>query len=67
MRHELRSLFTHYLSRERLRAQGIFDPEAVNGLLEAHLSGKALKTNQLWGLFVFQLWYERMGKRLTHA
>lgn len=64
MKTDLKPLFCEYLSAERLRRQEIFDPLQVNEMLSAHLSGKVRRTNQLWGLLVFQLWYERMHRRL---
>ncbi len=60
MKNELKPMFEAYFEPERLRRQALFDPQEINALFEAHLSGKVRKTNQLWALFVFQLWYERM-------
>ena len=65
MKNELRPMFEHYLAPERLRRQAIFNPQQVSNLFEGHLGGKVRKTNQLWALFVFQLWYEKMERRLT--
>jgi len=65
MRHELQPLFSRYLSPERLNRQGVFSADTVGRLFEEHLSGRIVRTNQVWGLFVFQLWYEKMGGRLT--
>ncbi len=65
MKQELRSMFEHYFAPQRLDRQGFFDSQQVNFLFQEHLSGKVRKTNQLWGLLVFQLWYEKMEKRLT--
>jgi len=56
MREELRPLFEDYLSSQRLDRQAIFDSQKVNALFQEHLSGRVRKTNQLWGLLVFQLW-----------
>jgi len=65
MREELRPMFEDYLSPQRLDRQAIFDSQKVNALFQEHLSGRVRKTNQLWGLLVFQLWYEKMERRLT--
>ena len=65
MKNELRPLFEDYFAPGRLRRQGIFDSKRFGELFQAHLSGKVRKNDQLWGLFVFQLWYEKMGKRIT--
>jgi len=65
MRKELRPMFEDYLAPGRLDRQGIFDSQRVNVLFQEHLSGRVRKSNQLWGLLVFQLWYEKMKRRLT--
>ncbi len=65
MRKELRPMFEEYFAPGRLDRQGIFDSQRVNVLFQEHLSGRVRKTNQLWGLLVFQLWYEKMKRRLT--
>ena len=65
MKKELRPMLEHYFSEDRLRRQSIFDPQQVKRLLQAHISGKARNTNQLWGLLIFQLWHERMERRLV--
>ncbi len=62
---ELRPLFEDYFAPGKLDRQGIFDSQKVDALFQAHLTGKVRKTNQLWGLLVFQLWYEKMERRLT--
>jgi asparagine synthase (glutamine-hydrolysing) len=56
---ELRDLTTDYLSPERLKRQGLFNPEAVERLIEGHLARKVDNRKQLWTLLVFQLWAER--------
>ena len=58
-------MFEDYLSPQRLDRQAIFDSQQVHALFQAHLSETVRKTNQLWGLLVFQLWYEKMERRLT--
>ena len=65
MKHELRSMFEDCFAPKKLARQAIFDPVQVNHLFQAHISGKVRKTNQLWGLFVFQLWYERMEQKIS--
>jgi asparagine synthase (glutamine-hydrolysing) len=46
------------LSPERLRGDGFFEPAAVAGLIDDHLSGRRDNRKQLWTLFAFQLWHE---------
>ncbi len=42
-----------------LKAQGIFDAQAVPALVKAFSSGKAVNANFIWFLFVFQRWFRR--------
>ncbi len=45
------------LSKERLARQGIFDGDAVQGLLAEHRAGRADNRRPLWNLLTFQLWH----------
>jgi asparagine synthase (glutamine-hydrolysing) len=63
LRGELKEVFCDQLSRERIRAQGIFRPTQVQSLYEAHLERRADYSRQLWALLVFSLWYDRYFRR----
>jgi asparagine synthase (glutamine-hydrolysing) len=54
----LNSLMHDLLSPERLRDQGLFEPEYVQTLIREHETGRASHHKQLWTLIVFQLWYD---------
>jgi asparagine synthase (glutamine-hydrolysing) len=56
---ELRVALQDELSPDRIRRQGIFDPETVQRLISEHLSGRRDNRKPLWTLFVFQLWHRR--------
>ncbi len=62
-RKELREMLTDYLSAERLTAQGLFDPGAVEGLVREHLSGRENQGHQLFSLLIFQMWRDSMKNR----
>jgi len=59
LRSELRNEVERLLAPDRLREQGIFRPEPVEGLLHEHLSGRHDNSALLWTLAAFQLWYEQ--------
>ena len=59
LRQSQRSLLLDYLSPDRLRAQGIFAPQAVESLMHDHLEGRADRGHQLWLILLFQRWNER--------
>jgi asparagine synthase (glutamine-hydrolysing) len=56
LRTELRELTLDYLSPERLRKQGLFNPASVSDMLQRHLAGAANHRKELWTLLMFQLW-----------
>lgn len=56
---ELKPMLIDYLSPDRIRRQGYFNPQAVDTLLQDHLSKRRDNRKQLWTMLVFQLWAER--------
>jgi asparagine synthase (glutamine-hydrolysing) len=50
------------LSRDSLRAAGVFEPAAVERVLERHASGGEDLSRQLWGLMSFTLWQRRAAR-----
>jgi asparagine synthase (glutamine-hydrolysing) len=58
LKNELKFLLDQYLAENRIKNQGIFDPEIVKELVGQHLSGKTDTSWMLWNLIVFQSWYE---------
>jgi asparagine synthase (glutamine-hydrolysing) len=55
----LRTLAGDLLGSERLRAQGLFDADAVGRLLWEHWNGRRDNRKGLWTLVMFQLWHDR--------
>lgn len=47
------------LSPGRLQAQGLFRPEAITPLVQAHLAGSQDWSYRLWGLLMYQSWHDR--------
>ena len=62
LRGRMRPLMEDLLGEDALKAQGIFNPQAVRALMDEHVSGKADLRKPLWTLLVFQLWW-----RARHA
>ena len=63
LRGELEPFARDTLSRDTLRRQGYFRPEAVERLIDRHVSGKEDLSRQLWGLLAFTLWHEHHVER----
>ncbi|KXK01485.1 MAG: asparagine synthase [Acidobacteria bacterium OLB17] len=59
LRGRLNPLLHEMLSPQRLREQGIFEPEYVAQMISAHEQGLASYHKELWTLLVFQLWGDR--------
>lgn len=53
---DLKEPMMDLLSKDRLERQGIFEHEAVQNLIDGHLSLKTNNRKQLWTLLSFQLW-----------
>ena len=45
------------LAPDRVRAQGIFDADAISEMLNVHLSRDGYFGHELWTLLSFQQWY----------
>ena len=59
IKHELRPLIAEQLSPATVARQGIFNPDYVGELLDAHWSGSENYSRNIWGLLIFSLWYDR--------
>jgi len=59
LRGPLREMVADLLAPQRIRRQGLFDPEGVQTLLREHLERKANHRKPLFTLLMFQLWHER--------
>jgi len=63
LRGELEPFARETLSGDVLRRQGFFRPEAVERVIDDHVSSREDLSRQLWGLLSFTLWYERHVER----
>jgi asparagine synthase (glutamine-hydrolysing) len=63
LRGELEPFARDTLSRDAVRRQGYFRPEAVQRLIDRHVAGVEDLSRQLWGLLAFTLWHERHVER----
>ncbi|MHB9156169.1 MAG: asparagine synthetase B family protein, partial [Endomicrobiales bacterium] len=62
-RKELSPLLDRYLNAERLKKEGIFQPEYVRRIVEEHRGGVRDHRKMLWALLIFELWKEHYGTR----
>jgi len=53
----LRPLVEKYLSREYVEAVGLFKPETVAALIDAHINKGQYEVWALWTILVFHIWY----------
>jgi asparagine synthase (glutamine-hydrolysing) len=61
MKEDLRPALLDELHPDKLRREGLFDPAAVQTLLDDHLTGRRDRRKALWTLFTFQRWLARWG------
>ena len=53
---DLKHLFYEYLSKDKIKKDGIFNADYVNENLDNYFNNKGINHNKLWLLFVFQMW-----------
>lgn len=58
----LKGLLLELLSKERIRAAGIFNPHEVERLKREHLEGKRDNRKKLWNILCFEMWRENFLK-----
>ena len=57
LRNQLRPVCEQLLSRERLGAQGLINPDFYDHYVRPHIDGRADHTNRIWAVLMFQLWH----------
>jgi asparagine synthase (glutamine-hydrolysing) len=62
-RGELRDVLLRCTSRERTRRRGLLDPERLERVVQAHLSGRRNFARKLYAVLAFELWAERYFDR----
>ncbi len=67
LRGDLERFARDVLSPETVERQGYLSPEAVTGVLDAHVSGKDDLSRQIWGLLSFTLWFDRYAREPAPA
>ena len=58
LRHELKDLAYDTLLSARAAARGLFRPDAVQRLLDEHMSGRRLHHDRIWALLMLELWFQ---------
>ena len=56
LRRELQPLMRGLLSPDRVASRGLFDPQAVTDLMDAHVAGRENHAHTLFPLMVFERW-----------
>lgn len=67
MRHEMKDELRQILLDPRTLQRGYFDPDAVRGIVEGHLSGKRNYPGVIWQLLVFELWQRNFLEQMPGA
>jgi asparagine synthase (glutamine-hydrolysing) len=59
LREDFRPLTEEFLARDRIAAEGLFEPAMVEQLKREHLENRANHSHVLWALLVFEDWRQR--------
>jgi len=59
LRGPLRPMMEDFLSSQRLKREGYFNPGFVERLKREHIQGSANHSHTLWPLMMFEIWQER--------
>ena len=62
IRQELRPMVDATLAEDKLKRDGILNPQFIRGLLEEHWSGRADHRKALWAALCFEWWREQHGR-----
>lgn len=57
---DLKEMVNEYLSPERIKKDGFFNPDFVKSLRKTHESGKRNLYDQIYSILVFTMWFEKM-------
>lgn len=61
LRGDMKWLIEEYLSEERVRSSGIFQPEFIRKMVDEHLRGERNRDAALWTLISWEMWRDRWG------
>ena len=61
LRGPLREWAEDLLSYDRVKYEGIFNPDILRKIWEEHITGKRDWTTKIWAILMFQAWYERQA------
>lgn len=56
LQNELRPMVSDFLSPDRIRREGFFDPSIVGNIVREHLSGQCDHHFRIWPLLMWQMW-----------
>jgi asparagine synthase (glutamine-hydrolysing) len=61
LREDFKPTLQDHFNPSRLQSQGLFDPKAVQTLLDRHFSGKENLYKPIWTLYTLQSWLLKNG------
>lgn len=60
----MKEQMAYYLSADKLKETGLFDPTHIEVLKQQYFNGGKVSHQKLWNILVFQLWYSRWISKL---
>ena len=59
LKDELKDLMMEYLSPQRIKQGGLFNPAYVERMVGEHLKNRQNHSHRLWALILFEIWREK--------
>ncbi len=59
LRNGLKELLTDYLSKEKLKKEGLFDGDFIHKIIKEHTEARANHQHKLWAILMWEMWRER--------
>lgn len=61
-RNELKQDLVNTLDKDLIHDQGIFDSDAVQMIINEHMTKKVNRASELWVLYIFEKWFNQISR-----
>jgi asparagine synthase (glutamine-hydrolysing) len=62
-RGELKEKLLEIFDPEKIKKEGVFDPDYIKTVFDHHFAGKTDNGRKIWSLFIYEMWYDNWIKK----